>query len=235
MVALHPNRTLTSPQGDTNRNDGIRSSAMVIASARTSPAAPKVTTEASVRSAIDATEGLSAFSTATPSTGAIHEFALAEGDGLHAAELAGVRLSDGRDDADRRPSSPAEGGDVPDTAGTHFEHDRSTVVGSAEQGQGTPISLLNERRLACVVRSRRRTAARKIFRRRLADRSGDPDDGSVTETISGGGAERSESVVGGRHLDHDGVGGLDRLRREGRNRTGTDCGRHEVMTIAFGD
>ena len=74
-----------------------------------------------------------------------------------------------------------------------------------------------------------------LSRRRRAARSGDPDDGSVTETISGGGAERSESVVGGRHLDHDGVGGLDRLRREGRNRTGTDCGRHEVMTIAFGD
>ncbi len=164
-----------------------------------------------------------------------HEFALAEGDGLHTAELAGVRLSDGRDDADRRPSRPAEGGDVPDTAGTHFEHDRSTVVGSAEQGQGNPDLVVERAKVRVRDPVTTKDSCEKIFRRRLTDRSGDPDDGSVTETISGGGAERSESVVGGRHLDHDGIGGLDRLRGEGRHRTGPDCGRYKVMTIAFSD
>ena len=165
----------------------------------------------------------------------LHEFALAEGDGLHTAELAGVRLSDGRDDADRRPSSPAEGGDVPDTAGTHFEHDRSTVVGSAEQGQGHPDLVVERAKVGVRGPVTTKNGREKIFRRRLADRSGDPDDGSVHETIAGGGAERSESIVGGGHLDHDGVAGIDRLSGEGRHRTSSDCSRYEVMTIAFGD
>jgi D-alanine-D-alanine ligase len=104
------------------------------------------------------------------------EFGLRPRDTLDPSHSLTVGFGHGGDHADTGSTDTAESGDLAETSHTHFEYEGLGVVGSAENGDGKSLIVVERTNVGGRPQTSGERSRAEVLRRRLPHRTGDADD-----------------------------------------------------------